>query len=94
MIAEGVQVISDEVSRVLACSCKAAVPCKIGNCLVNHSRYHALSFVHVIQVYAKMNGHQKKHYVVNQNQILKKLNLNLVWNNHSQNCHFEFFPLL
>ena len=44
------------------------------------SRYHALSFVHVMQVYAKMNGNQRKRYVVNQNQILKKLNLNLVWN--------------
>ena len=32
MVAEGVQVIPDEVSRVLAFSCKAAEPWKRGNC--------------------------------------------------------------
>ena len=51
MVAEGVQVIPDEVSRVLACSCKATEQCKRGNCsLLYHSRYHVLSFVHVVSI--------------------------------------------
>jgi len=32
MIAEGVNVIPDEVSSVLSCNCKVAEPCKSVNC--------------------------------------------------------------
>ena len=95
MVAEGVQVIPDEVSHVLACSCKAAELCKRGNCSCKLLKISCTQFCACYASICKNEWtHQKKRYVVNQNQILKKLNLNLVWNNHSQNCHFEFFLLL
>ena len=43
-VAEGVKAIPDEVSRVLACNCKAIEPCKLGNCLCKSLKISCTEF--------------------------------------------------